>query len=337
MKDQTFLLIGPMKNKKNPQLTGGVIVLFEELLDYCSQNKINYNIIDTNKSNYSNVLVAFLVILIKIIYKTPKVSHVSLHGTANDYLYIAPFALITSKIFRKPFSLRKFAGNFDDLFKHYSNIKKKTIIFILKNSSYVFFETKYLVRYFKEFNNNTYWFPNVRKKQYVYTDEKYQKKFIFLGTVSREKGIDILCQAANLLSNEYQIDIYGPLHDEYTNNYFDDYHVNYKGILQAENVIETLRNYNVLLLPSFREGYPGVIIEAFSVGLPVIATKLQGISEMVSNNSGQLINVGSIDELTEAIQSMTQKKYEESKISVLNDFQNFESNKQTMKFFTYIS
>lgn len=334
MNNKTILLIGPMKNKKDIESSGGIIVLFEELIDYCKLNKLDYLLIDTNKKNYSNRAISYLVILYNIILKTPKVSFVSLHGTANDYLLIAPIALIIAKLFHKPFSIRKFAGNFIEVFERYSLIKQKIIVFVLGYATNVFFETKYLVNYFKHYNKNTFWFPNVRKKQRDFVDEKYRKRFIFLGQISKEKGVDILCESSTLLPREYQIDLYGELSDNYTKAYFNNYNVNYKGALNRTYLIETLKEYDVLVLPSFREGYPGVIVEAFSIGMPVIATNLNGIKEMVTNDSAVLIEKDSINQLSEAIQFFTEENYEDFRIAAIKQFNNFDTEIQTKKFFT---
>ncbi|MFQ5772319.1 MAG: glycosyltransferase, partial [bacterium] len=69
-------------------------------------------------------------------------------------------------------------------------------------------------------------------------------------------------------------------------------------------VYQTLAQYDVLILPTFwkGEGYPGVIIEAFMVNLPVIATSLKGIKEIVQDGkTGLLVEPRSIESLKNAI------------------------------------
>jgi len=331
-----FLLIGPRKNITNPERTGGVIVLFEDLISYCNTHAIEYLIVDTNKANYANTLVAYISIVGLILRKAPKVTHISLHGTANDYLFIAPVAVMFSKLFRKHMSLRKFAGNFIEVFESYSMMKKRIIAWVLRQATCNFFETKYLVNYFKQYNQNTYWFPNVRAKQHVFTDNIYRKKLLFIGAVSEEKGIEVLCHASNLLSDEYEIDIYGGLCDHYTQAYFSSYNVKYKGTLKPENVINTLKQYDILLLPSFREGYPGVIVEALSVGLPIIATNLKGIKEMVDEQSSVLIDPDSVEQLKEAIESFHDMNYAQKSAAAKKQFEQFDSELQTKLFFKRI-
>lgn len=333
MSKRIYLMIGPCKNRKNTHETGGVIVLFENILEYCKKHDYDHIIVDTNKSNYPNKLIAYFSILYSIIKNLSKVSHISLHGTAKDYLMIAPFVVFVGKVFSKQVSLRKFAGNFNVIYEKSSIFKKYIIRKTLQYSAINFFETKYLVEYFKGFNKHTFWLPNVRNKNNVLTNEKYEKKFIFLGSINSEKGIEVLCEAANLLGNEYQISIYGTLNNRYTTDYFKNYNVHYRGPLPVDKVINVMSKYNVLLLPSFREGYPGVIVEAFSVGMPVIATKLQGIKEMVINESGKLIDIRSVIQLKEAIESISQESYYISRLSAIEQFSNFDSDIQTDLFF----
>ena len=327
-----YLFLGPKKNVHNSELTGGIIVLFENLLNYCDEHHISYDVIDTNKANYKTKLYAYVQILLLLLKKTPRATHVSLHGTANDYLFIAPFSLLVAKSLGKHFSLRKFAGNFIEIYENYSAMQQMIIRMTLKYSSCNFFETKYLVEYFKKFNFKTFWFPNVRKKSLYYTDKKFHKRFIYIGAIREEKGIDILCEVSNLLSREYTIDLYGNLDEKYTKHYFDNYNVNYKGSLNNEDVTQILSKYDVLILPSLREGYPGVIIEALSVGLPIIATNLKGILEMIDSSSSIFIYPANVEQLKNAIKLFNEKNYLVKVNASMNSFVRFDSEIQTAKY-----
>jgi len=327
-----FLFIGPKNWIVDPDKAGGVVVLFEDLLSYCDEHNIKYITIDTNKWNYNNKLFAYISILFQVLIKIPNAKNVSLHGTANDYIFIAPFALIVAKLFGKKFVLRKFAGNFIDLYEGYPLYIQKIINFILTKADMNFFETKYLVNYFKNFNKNTFWFPNVRKKNNIMTDGNYKKKFIFVGSVNEEKGVEILCKASNLLTKEYSIDVYGVLDTKYTESFFDDFNVKYKGRLRPENVAKIMSEYDVLVLPSYREGYPGVIIEALSVGLPIVATKLDGIKEMLNDKVSVLIEPKNVMQLKEAIESFNNQNYEIMSEQAKVQFRLFDSDIQTQMF-----
>ena len=333
-----FLFLGPRKLKNEVNKTGGIVVLFEDLLRYCDENNINYIVVDTNKSNYTNKLVAYLSIIVQILRNINKVRVVSLHGTANDYLLIAPVALLISKFFYRPFSLRKFAGNFIEIYEDYSIFKQIIIKNTLKYSSYNYFETKYLVKYFTKFNQNTFWFPNVREKQNIVTSETYKKRFVFLGAVKPEKGINYLCEVSMLLDDDYIIDIYGTLDSSYTKEIFQSYKVNYNGSISPTDVPNILVQYDVLVLPTYwsGEGYPGVLIEAMSIGLPIIATNLDGIREMVTAEMSILIEPKNLLQLKNAMMFFNSSNYLNMSKKSLKQFEYFDTDIQTKLFFDRI-
>lgn len=334
-----LLLIGPLTNKRDRTKTGGVTVLFELLLSELSSRNIEFDVIDTYKENYFNVFVAYLVIVIKLITKMPKYDHISLQATANSYIMIGPIMIFMAKLLNKKTSVRKFAGNFNEIHAQSNYMKKCVIEYVLKNSDCNFFETKYLVEYFEKYNVNTYWFPNVRKMIIEpMLPRAYKKRFVFIGTICEEKGIDELCHSIQKLPKDYVIDIYGPIRDKkYSQNYFKEMGINYKGALRAEDAIGTLNKYDVLILPSHREGYPGIIIEAFSLGIPVVATKLAGIQEMIEHNvNGLLIDVNNSIQLQNAVLSINKNNYLRLSEEAFKSFDNFNSDLQTNIFLKII-
>jgi glycosyltransferase involved in cell wall biosynthesis len=325
-----------MENKDELTKTGGVIVLFSDLLIQCDKRNIRYFTIDTNKAHYSNKLIALLSIWFMLFIKIRHSTHVSLHGTANDYMFIAPIAVLLAKLFGKTVSLRKFAGNFDEIYDTMHILLKSIVSWTLRESDANFFETKYLVKHFSPLNTHTYWFPNVREKPDTKREGEFQKRFIFLGKVTQEKGILELLEASNQLDDSYTIDMYGYKGDDLLNFNFESYKAKYKRALASTEVLKTLQEYDVLILPSYIEGYPGVIIEALSVGLPIIATNLEGIQEMIDSQSSVLIEPKNIAQLKQAIESFTNTNYTERSAAALKQFDQFETNHQTDKFFRHI-
>ncbi len=163
----------------------------------------------------------------------------------------------------------------------------------------------------------------------------YKKRFIFLGQVKEEKGIREILEVSNLLDDSYTFDIYGKLFENMKDINFNKFKAKYKGTLDPRNVQERLCQYDVLLLPTFwkGEGYPGVIIEALSVGLPIISTNLQGISEMVDSSSSVLIEPKDVEQLKRAIESFNINNYVDKSAVALKQFEQFDSEIQTQLFF----
>ena len=337
-----ILLIGSRQNKYDPTDTGGISILFELLISELEKKNIPFQVIDTLVANNGGKVKTFFSTNYQVLKNIRNFDYISLHGTENNFLYISPLVLLLANVFNKHVSIRLFAGNFGDNYNKASYAKRNLIKLILKKSNAIFFELRHLVSEFKKFNSNTYWFPNVRAKEIQKNKTRYfQKRFVYIGSINEEKGIDELCQAIKKLENNITCDIYGPIkykHEKYSPQYFKELGINYKGALKADEVQDVMDTYDVLILPSHREGYPGVIIEAFALGIPVIATKLSGIMEMCQDNKNSLlIEVKDTQQLIQAIQNIDNKNYQILHKNAQKSFENFNSHYQTNLFLKHIN
>ncbi len=334
-----IIAIGPMY-ADDMKAAGGVTVLYEQLLEDFKEMDIEYLSINSNKNCYKNIAETFFVVMKEFIKNVRKYDHTSLHGTANHYIMIAPFIIFISKIFGKTVSLRKFAGNFDEIYEKSDPIKKFLIRYVLKNANQSFFETKYLVEYFKKFNPNTFWFPNVRRKvDGLAPKSEFNKKFVYISHLKDEKGTQELLEACKKLDDSFDVKIYGPIHeDKYTKEYVAGFNTSYEGSLSPIEVIEKLKEADVLVLPSHREGYPGIVIEAYSAGRPVLVTNLPAIAEIVEEGkTGVLVDVRNVDALVEGFSKFNKENYPQMSQNAFKAFENFNSMEQTKIFLERIS
>lgn len=330
-----MLLFGKQYTKNNKNKIGGVIKLFESFKEELSLNNVEYEVVDLNWRNYKNPVFAYIYIYYCALFKINRHTSISFHGTANEYIYIAPVVFFFGKLLNKKLSLRKFAGNFDVVFLQLNFLQKFLVKFCLKNSNAVFWETLHLVNFFKSYNSQTFWFPNVRPPQSKLRKGGYKKKFVFIGQIKQTKGIYQVLEAFDNLGEGYSVDLYGPIEDgDFNEMCSESNNATYCGVLTPSEVATTLRNYDVLLLPSFHpgEGYPGVIIEAFSCGLPVIASNWGGIPEIVKNGTdGFITEPKNVQQLVEAIKMINDSNYEELSKNAANSFESFDSGKVTQK------
>jgi glycosyltransferase involved in cell wall biosynthesis len=80
--------------------------------------------------------------------------------------------------------------------------------------------------------------------------------------------------------------------------------VKFHGSLPGEEVTRLIQSSHIMLLPSFAEGLPVVIMEAFALGRPVVATQIAGIPELVRNGeNGWLVPAGNVEELKAALEA----------------------------------
>lgn len=104
----------------------------------------------------------------------------------------------------------------------------------------------------------------------------------------------------------------------------------FHGRVNAEELNNLLSKSFSSLLFSNYENLPCVIVEAFSAGVPFIATNVGGISEIINPNRGILITKGNQDELIAAMESMlkTSPTSNELRTYALDNFSYKEIGKQ---------
>ncbi len=79
--------------------------------------------------------------------------------------------------------------------------------------------------------------------------------------------------------------------------------VNITGWATSDEVKEKIKEAKLMVMPSFAEGLPVVIMESLALARPVISTYVAGIPELVVNEeSGWLISAGDIDSLADSIE-----------------------------------
>jgi glycosyltransferase involved in cell wall biosynthesis len=79
--------------------------------------------------------------------------------------------------------------------------------------------------------------------------------------------------------------------------------VELRGWVENRSVLDLVRSSRALLLPSYAEGLPVVIMEALALGTPVISTTIAGIPELVDGTCGWLFPPGDEQGLVAAIQA----------------------------------
>ena len=135
-------------------------------------------------------------------------------------------------------------------------------------------------------------------------------KLIYVGRLDPEKGIFVLLDAAariKPLHKDLELLVVGDGMDKVEcQNYalqlgLQD-NVRFLGWCDSQKVRRLIGECRVLVLPSFAEGIPVVLMEALVLQRPVIATQIAGIPELVRNGeNGWLISASSVDELAEAM------------------------------------
>lgn len=128
------------------------------------------------------------------------------------------------------------------------------------------------------------------------------KNIIFVGRVDERKGIAELL-AAFKEKPALNLHIVGPDSSGYLKDVCESNIIKH-GELSHDKTIEIMRDMDALILPSYSEGFPLVILEAMAVGLPVIATDVGSVKEMIEDKGGVLIRPRQVGDIVEAIKSI---------------------------------
>ncbi len=217
-------------------------------------------------------------------------------------------------------------------------IAKQTVL----KADLLFLQTRQLCKYFGPHCRRVAQLPTSRSRVENPSQiamRSFGKRFVFIGHIKKSKGIDVIKSALAHLDHSYTIHLYGPIMEPS----YQDLHSQprlYRGQLDNERVIEVLSTYDVLLLPTFYEGegYPGIIIESYSIGKPVIASDWKAIPEMVKDGAtGLLVQPKKVDQLVDAIKSINDENYAQysKRASAFFD-QNFEATHIGLQMLTHL-
>lgn len=145
-------------------------------------------------------------------------------------------------------------------------------------------------------------------------EERLVFTFLFIGRLLYDKGIREYVEAVKLLKNKYpktKFCILGPLYEnnataiseETLTNWVNDDVIIYLG--HTDRVDEVMKEADCVVLPSYREGLSKVLIEASSMGLPIVTTDVPGCRDVVMDNeTGFLCEVKNSKDLADKMEKM---------------------------------
>lgn len=151
-------------------------------------------------------------------------------------------------------------------------------------------------------------------------------RILFMGWIIRGKGVyDIVDAIPDVLAcfPEVEFLFAGNKETEQLKKIIDERrlsrHAKVLGWVEGREKVELLMSSRLLLLPSYSEGIPNVILEAMASGLPAITTPVGGIpSVFVEGETGYFVSPGNTRELNARIVQMLSDDEDCDKISQLS-------------------
>jgi starch synthase len=128
-------------------------------------------------------------------------------------------------------------------------------------------------------------------------------RFLFAGLVCARKGIPLLLQAwTKLRPKDAELWIAGQLTPTAATKRIDDAQVKFLGKIPNAQLAAIMSESDVLVFPSYFEGFALVLLEAMACGLPVITTTATAGPDIVTqDHDGWIIEPGDLEALISAM------------------------------------
>jgi glycosyltransferase involved in cell wall biosynthesis len=137
--------------------------------------------------------------------------------------------------------------------------------------------------------------------------------FLFLGRLNRDKGLlDLAAAFSGIDNSEAHLLVVGPDEERMGPQMLrlaggNARRIHFVGF--AAKPEEYLAAADVLCLPSYREGFGNVVIEAAAVGIPAIGSRIYGVVDAIAENeSGLLFEVRNVSELQACLRVLCNEK-----------------------------
>lgn len=195
--------------------------------------------------------------------------------------------------------------------------RAKVVFFENEGNKQIFLE-HHLIREEQAYRLNG---AGVNLEEYPYTeypDESEPIRFLFIGRIMKEKGVDELFEAASRIKQEYPevlFDIVGPMEDEYGSVIEElekDGIITYYGY--QKDVRPFIAKCHCFVLPSWHEGMANTLLEAGAMGRPLITSRIHGCMEAVEEGkNGYLFEKKNVQKLYDSLCQFISLTFEKKK------------------------
>lgn len=242
--------------------------------------------------------------------------------TSREYLFLKDVLLakMINKEFQTPIVMTIHVGAMETVYKRIGWFKSTSIKLLNKYVSQTIFLSRVMRDEFirdglaPERSTVLYNFHNFTPTSRA-AEHKDDLQLLFVGAIHREKGILELLHAIDQLPNlKCHLNVCGKITDksiEAEINYLKDKlsdRVSFVGYITGEDKTVLFKQSDILILPSYHEGLPIVIMEALGAGCAIITTKVGAIPEILSNDNTSWVDVASVDSIKLALEEFTEDK-----------------------------
>lgn len=260
--------------------------------------------------------------------------------TSREFLFVKDILL--SKMIRKRYNthitITIHVGSIHTVYNRIGWFKKKSIRLLNKYVDKVIFLSKEMLNDFIDAGLDEkrtvvlYNFYHFIPTKLVPSEEKKPLQLLYVGAIHREKGITELLRALSEMPNlNYHLNVCGIQTDNSIKNEVEQMKlslgrkVSFLGYVTGEAKTRLFHNSDMLILPSYHEGLPLVIMEALGAGCAIMATPVGSIPEVLKDENCLWVDIASVESIKDQLKNLTEPKLTAMKIA----------NKELGKAFTF--
>ena len=311
-RSRRLLLIGPRIIENH--VIGGDAVQFETLIEGLrNRARVGVTVISTarplaNRGRLTRALLdafTFLKTVARLWRRIAAADLVVWYVSSRGAILSGGFLWLVCVIRGRPLAVRFFGGSFDAQLAAAPAIWRFIAGRTFLRAEVLLCQTRRLTAALGS-AFTTAWLPNTRDmppRRQAY--RKSCRRLLFLSRLLPEKGLPELMEAARRFPASVRLSVFGPEMPGFDVGTISlSRNAIYGGAVAPERVPAVMEEHDALVLPTryYDEGYSGVVIEAFQMGLPVIVTRLPALQELVTDGKdGLWVGVRSVDSLVEAV------------------------------------
>ncbi|EHH1181475.1 glycosyltransferase family 4 protein [Vibrio vulnificus] len=174
------------------------------------------------------------------------------------------------------------------------------------------------------FSKQAFSLENCLSKEIPFCDaQKYDNRLriLYFSNITQEKGIFTLLEAIKNISDsknnlDVEMSVFGSFANEKVKNEYEIVtrplkYIKYKGVINGDEKYNIYKEHDVFILPSFNEGQPISIIEAMSVGTPIISTDVGYVKDMFWSEYPYIFDAGDVKKLENLVLNLSRLKASE--------------------------
>ncbi|EKB51327.1 glycosyltransferase family 4 protein [Cecembia lonarensis] len=270
-------------------------------------------------------LMYFIKAFIVFLAKLPFYNIVHIHLSEPASAVRKTFFFIPAKILRKKIILHFHSFSPDTTI---NSRFKRLYKFLFSNCNKLIV----LSSYWKESVLNS--FPAMNNVEIIYNPcapiefhaltAKKEKYILFAGTLNQRKGYEDLIHSFSRIesiNSEWSVVFAGNGEIEKGKDLVRklnlDNRVIFKGWVTGEEKAKLFREASIFCLPSYAEGFPMAVLDAFSYALPVIVTPVGGLPDVLKDGINSfLFAPGDIEDLSKKLNTLMQNEHLQNKFSI---------------------